>query len=236
MKFRIDLKIFVLMILFFITNQIKIYAMIMIFAIIHELGHLMAGILLGMQPDKMEIRPFGVSIDFNIKKKDYNIKIKKGNLLELKKIWIALAGPVVNVLLIFILFIPNIFNTNENDKMLIIFSNVTLILFNILPIYPLDGGRVLKGIIYLYKGKYKAEESINSISYITLIILTAISSIAILYLKNIAIFLVIMFLWGLQIKENRIYENKKKLYEIAKKEIKANNSKNVKIPIENKVN
>ena len=236
MKFRIDLKIFVLIILFFITNQIKIYAMIMIFAIIHELGHLMAGILLGMQPDKMEIRPFGVSIDFNIKKKDYNIKIKKGNLLELKKIWIALAGPVMNVLLIIILFIPNIFNINENDKMLIIFSNVTLIFFNILPIYPLDGGRVLKGIIYLYKGKYKAEECINSISYITLIILTAISSIAILYLKNIAIFLIIMFLWGLQIKENRVYENKKKLYEIAKKEIKTNNCKNVKIPIENKLN
>ena len=236
MKFRIDLKIFVLIILFFITNQIKIYAMIMIFAIIHELGHLMAGILLGMQPDKMEIRPFGVSIDFNIKKKDYNIKIKKGNLLELKKIWIALAGPVMNVLLIIILFIPNIFNINENDKMLIIFSNVTLIFFNILPIYPLDGGRVLKGIIYLYKGKYKAEESINTISYITLIILTAISSIAILYLKNIAIFLVIMFLWGLQIKENRVYENKKKLYEIAKKEIKTNTCKNVKIPIENKIN
>ncbi len=236
MKFRIDLKIFVLIILFFITNQIKIYAMIMIFAIIHELGHLMAGILLGMQPDKMEIRPFGVSIDFNIKKKDYTIKIKKGNLLELKKIWIALAGPVMNVFIIFILFIPNIFNINENDKMLIIFSNVTLILFNILPIYPLDGGRVLKGIIYLYKGKYKSEESINSISYITLIILTAISSIAILYLKNIAIFLVIMFLWGLQIKENRVYENKKKLYAIAKKEIKTNNCKNVKMPIENKIN
>lgn len=62
MKFRIDLKIFILILLFFITNQIKIYAMIMLFAIIHELGHLIAGILLGMKPEKIEIKVFGVSI------------------------------------------------------------------------------------------------------------------------------------------------------------------------------
>ena len=77
MKFRIDLKIFMLIILFLITNQIKIYAMIMIFAIIHEFGHLLAGILLGMKPEKIEIKPFGVSIKFDIKREDYNIKIGK---------------------------------------------------------------------------------------------------------------------------------------------------------------
>ena len=193
MKFRIDLKVFILIILFLITNQIKIYAMIMIFAIIHECGHLIAGILLGMQPDKMEIKPFGVSIDFNIKKKDYNIKIKKKNLLEIKKIGVAFAGPFINGIIILILSVCHPFNMNNNDKMLIIFSNITLILFNILPIYPLDGGRIVKGILYLFKGKYKAEEYIYNISYITLIILTAISSVMLLYFKNIAIFLIIMF-------------------------------------------
>ena len=44
--------------------------MIMLFAMIHEFGHLLAGILLGMKPAKIEIRPFGVSIDFDIKGKD----------------------------------------------------------------------------------------------------------------------------------------------------------------------
>ena len=236
MKFRIDLKIFILIILFFITNQIKIYAMIMMFAIIHECGHLIAGIILGMQPDKLEIRPFGVSIDFNIKRKDYNIKIKKGNLLELKKILIAMAGPLVNLFIIIILSLPNIFDINDYNKMLMIFSNITLIIFNILPIYPLDGGRIVKGVIYLFKGKYKAEEYIYNISYITLIILTAMTSILILYVKNIALVLAIIFLWGLQIKENIIYKNRKKLYETIKKEINKDDYKNIKIPIENKLN
>ena len=236
MKFRIDLKIFIFVILFLITNQIKIYAMIMIFAIIHELGHLIAGMLLGMKAEKIEIKPFGVAIDFNIKRKDYVVKIKKGNLLEVKKVLVALAGPMTNVLIIFILAIPTMFQINQEEKMLMFFSNITLILFNILPFYPLDGGRVLKGIIYILKGKRTAEKYIYYISHITLVIITVISSIAILYLENIAIFLVTIFLWGLQIKEQRIYRNRITLYETIEKEIKDNEYKNIKIPIENKIN
>ena len=39
MRFRIDLKIFIIIILFYLTKQIQIYALIMIFALIHELAH-----------------------------------------------------------------------------------------------------------------------------------------------------------------------------------------------------
>ena len=236
MKFRIDLKIFILVILFFITNQIKIYAMIMLFAIIHEFGHLFSGILLGMRPTKIEVKPFGVSIDFDITRKDYNIKIRKGNLLEVKKIFVALAGPITNILIITILILFNIFNINYYDKMIMIFSNVTLIIFNIFPIYPLDGGRILKSLIYIFKGKQTAEKYIYRISYITLIMITIISSIAILYLKNIAIFLIVIFLWGLQMKEHMIYKNRKILYETIQQEMDKYDYKNMDIPIENKIN
>ena len=227
MRFRIDLKIFIFIILFLITNQIQIYAMIMIFAIIHEFGHLLAGFLLGMKPEKMEIKPFGVSIEFHIKEKDYNIKAKKGNLLEVKKILVALAGPLTNMLIILILILTNIFD--DYERILMIFSNITLIIFNILPIYPLDGGRILKGIIHIVKGKYIAEKYIHLISFGTLVILTIMASITILYVNNIAIFLAIIFLWILLIREKIIYENRKNLYQNIQKELK-----NIKNPIENK--
>ena len=45
MKFKIDLKIFIFLIIFLLTRQIEVYATIMFFAIIHELGHLLAGII-----------------------------------------------------------------------------------------------------------------------------------------------------------------------------------------------
>ena len=236
MKFRIDLKIFILVILFFITNQIKIYAMIMVFAIIHEFGHLFAGILLGMKPSKIEIKPFGVSMDFDTTRKDYHIPIGKGNLLELKKISVALAGPITNVFIMIILMLYPIFNFKESDKMIMIFSNITLIIFNILPMYPLDGGRILKSMIYIIKGKHIAEKYIYIISYTTLIIITIISSIAILYLKNIAIFLAVIFLWGLHMKEHIIYKNRKVLYETIQREMDKYGDKKMDSPIENKIN
>ena len=41
MSIKIDLKIFLFAILFWLTSQIKIYAVLMIFALIHELAHLL---------------------------------------------------------------------------------------------------------------------------------------------------------------------------------------------------
>ena len=100
MRFRIDLKIFVFLILFYFTKQIETYAMIMFFAIIHEFGHLLAGLILGMKPEKMDIMPYGISISFKLMPRDYNNKILNGNLLEIKKIFVAIAGPLTNLLII----------------------------------------------------------------------------------------------------------------------------------------
>ena len=96
MVFRIDLKIFLLLILFYITKQIEFYAIIMFFAIIHELGHLLTGLTLGMKPEKIELKLFGLSVSFKISIDEYNKKIKKANMLEVKKIIVALAGPITN--------------------------------------------------------------------------------------------------------------------------------------------
>ena len=52
--------------MFLITSQIEIYALIMIFALIHELGHLTCGVLLGFEADTLKIMPLGFSIEFKI--------------------------------------------------------------------------------------------------------------------------------------------------------------------------
>ncbi len=209
MRFRIDLKIFIFLILFYFTKQIELYAMIMIFAIIHELGHLLAGLLMGMKPEKLEIMPFGVSISFKINVNEYNKKIKKGNLLEIKKIIVALAGPITNFILILITYNLNL---DLIKSMMIIYTNFLIMIFNLLPIYPLDGGRVLKEILHIIFGKRKSEKHINAISKIMVIVITAISSILILYIQNISIFLIDMYLWYLVIKEDLKYKKREEIY------------------------
>lgn len=42
MQIKINLKIFIFLILFILTNQIEIYGILMLFATVHELGHLLA--------------------------------------------------------------------------------------------------------------------------------------------------------------------------------------------------
>lgn len=214
MRFRIDLKIFLFVILFYFTKQIEIYAMIMLFAIVHEFGHLLAGLLLGMKPEKMEIMPYGVSISFKLTPKDYNKKIKCGNQLELKKILVALAGPITNIIIMIIVCQMNI---NIFFALMILYSNLLIVLFNLLPIYPLDGGRVIKGILHIFLGKQKAEKYTNYVSFITLIIITFIASITIYQAENIAIFLIVLILWGMFIKEDRVYEKRKKIYKLLEK-------------------
>ena len=210
MRFRIDLKIFIFLIIFYFTKQIEIYAMIMLFALIHELGHLLAGILMGMKPEKIELMPFGVSISFKIKVEEYNKKIKKGNMLEIKKILVALAGPLTNFIII---IIASNINIDLFKALIIIYTNFLIMIFNLLPIYPLDGGRILKGILHINFGIRKSEFYTNIISKITVAIITILSSVLILYIHNIAIALIDMYLWYLVIKEDIIYKKREKILE-----------------------
>ena len=76
MAIRINLKIFILIALFYFTHQLGIYFCLMFFALLHELGHLLAGVLLGLKPFKITIMPFGLNVSF--KSSDINnINIRK---------------------------------------------------------------------------------------------------------------------------------------------------------------
>lgn len=126
---------------------------------------------------------------------------------------IAIAGPITNILIIIItIFLQKYINQIIYNQ--IIYTNVLIAIFNLLPIYPLDGGRLLKSLIYISKGNIKSNKYINLISNICVIILTIISSVAMYYYKNIAILFIIVYLWAMVIIENKKYNTKKRIYKI----------------------
>ena len=198
MKIRIDLKIFIFLAIFYFTNQIKIYMIIMFFSFLHELGHIIAGIALKMKLEKIEILPCGFSSSFKANLMDYKHKIKNANILTLKNLIIAMAGPIVSIIMVIIFTYINIPYVTKQEA---IYSNLLIAIFNLIPLYPLDGGRIIKGVLHIEFGKEKSESIVSSVSKMIIVILTIISSIAVYCLKNIAIFLVCIFLWSLIIKE-----------------------------------
>ena len=58
MHIKIDLKIFAIFALFCLTMQVKIYVLLMIFTVLHELGHILAGIMLGLKPKSIGVNSF----------------------------------------------------------------------------------------------------------------------------------------------------------------------------------
>ena len=193
MRVRIDLKIFIFLVILYFTNQIRIYLILMLFCVIHEIGHILVGLILKMRPEKLEIMPFGISISFY---KEINNK-----KINIKEICVALAGPIVSLILaILCRYIDLKFVTVQEA----VYSNILILLFNLIPIYPLDGGRIIKGILHISLGEDLSEKIMEKVSKITLVILTLISSIAVYYYKNIAIFLTCIFLWIICLQEKNV--------------------------------
>ncbi len=104
-----------------------------IFAIIvHEFGHFFMAKFLGYKLSKFSISPYGFSLSYQQQNFDYRDELK-----------IALAGPMANfVSIIFVLGLwwicpASFFATHD-----FVTISLLLALFNLLPAYPLDGGRI----------------------------------------------------------------------------------------------
>ena len=168
-------------ILFFILlslNKSIILAFISIF--LHEISHIVVAKRNGCKFNNFKIHIYGTNAEF----------INIDELSKKEKIQIYLAGPCMNLAIAFIFFLVGlIINNNIINK--IININLSLLCFNILPAYPLDGSRILEIILsekILYK---KVNDIISKISYIIAILLITITLIVFIYSKSLNVSLIV---------------------------------------------
>ena len=199
MELKIDLKIILFALIFYFTGQIEIYCLCLLFALIHELGHVLVARILGNKLLKFKIMPFGFSIFLQTNIEDYNKKIKKGNMYVLKNLIISIAGPITNIIIFLVTFF---FPIELMLKEKIIYINAIIAIFNLIPMYPLDGSKILQNALKLFCSNKESYKYTNIVANATLIIFTIFCSVFILYAKNIAIVAILIYLWYINIKEN----------------------------------
>lgn len=137
---------------------------------LHELGHGLIADFLGYKLNQITFLPFGASIS------------GKENVFYSTKheIIVAVCGPLVNLFLLILCYalfwcFPSIYCYLD----IFYYANLVLFIFNFLPIFPLDGGRVLFAILknkYDIKKAYKIIKIVGVVLSLCLFSLFVISS------------------------------------------------------------
>lgn len=182
MNVKIDIYLIISLIILTIFKQVDSFLILYIFITLHELIHILTAILLRVKVIEVSFLPFGVNAKFDFK----NNKIKE--------IIVASAGPI------FSLIISMCINRYKTE-------NLFIFITNILPIYPLDGGRILKNIMKLKLGSNKGIGVYNSVLKSVVILLVIINIILVIYLKNYNFLFVSLYIFqiaGEEIKKDKI--------------------------------
>lgn len=137
MKFRFHWSFFVLGLLMLIYGKITTFFWCLLCAILHEMGHSLVGKRYGYKLNVITLMPYGAMLSGANKPFSKSEEIK-----------IAIAGPLVNVILMIVsLLICWIFPVAKSVLNEFVYCNLYTFCFNVLPVYPLDGGRVLLAIL-----------------------------------------------------------------------------------------
>ena len=126
--------------------------------LLHEFGHALTAQKYGINTRDITLLPIGGLA-----------KLEKIPEKPIQEFWITLAGPAVNVVIAFLLFIVlyvsgnlepltdiNMTEGSFIEKLMLV--NVVLVVFNVLPAFPMDGGRILRAVLAMRMNYTKATQ------------------------------------------------------------------------------
>ena len=118
-----------LLLIIILTGNFNNFLLYFSIIFIHELGHLTMGLIFGWKIDNISFYPYGGVTKFN---EDINRPLKE-------ELLILLMGPLTQI--IYYLIIINFISLRNIN--IFRYYHYSILIFNLLPIYPLDGGKIL---------------------------------------------------------------------------------------------
>ncbi|MBQ3307988.1 MAG: site-2 protease family protein [Bacilli bacterium] len=174
--FKIHPLVYFFTILSFLIGYYKEFIIVSFLIIVHELGHFLCAKSFGVKTKQIYIYPLGGVSQFYM-----NI-----NTSFCKEFLILIMGPMFQNIAYFILcfFFPN---------SLVYHYHVGILFFNLLPIYPLDGGKILNLFVnYFFPFKKSLQISILISYVVTVLILFLHQEFSINMILNYLLFLMII--------------------------------------------
>jgi Zn-dependent protease len=150
--------------------------------LLHEFGHALAARYFGIGTRDVTLLPIGGLARLDRMPRDPQ-----------QELWIALAGPAVNVALAGLFGIwSSLFGGWFSSRLMMI--NLALVAFNMLPAFPMDGGRVLRAALARRMGHAPATEIAASIGKGMAVLL----GVAGLFLNPMLVFIAVFVWFGAQ--------------------------------------
>lgn len=156
MKLRLHPVLAPLFLLLIVTGGFAYYALIFISLLVHETGHIIAARASGMKIRSCTIMPYGGELQIP----DRHLYGKK------QKVLVALGGPVATAILLLLAWIISFPGDDQFIRI-----QIAILMLNLLPILPLDGGQAINAILETDATKYKVRSAFLIYSIFILIVI-----------------------------------------------------------------
>jgi stage IV sporulation protein FB len=145
-KVEVHYSFFLLLLIVVFSGNYIFAAASVLFSFFHEFAHKRVAVILGYVPEKISYGLFGGVLH-----------LRDGFIQPLDELLIHLSGPLFNIFTAFMLY-GIYLNYYYPWLESVILANVILALFNLMPFYPLDGGKITDLYLAMFLGYGRSQK------------------------------------------------------------------------------